>query len=384
LPVALFALVYLNLNVAVFGGFQLETLQTFFAILAAGAAMEALSGGRAIDALVVGLATGVSMMLKPTGGAVLGAFAVAAAVRYSRERRKLFAHATAAAGGLAIPAAAVLAYLIRTDILKDMPDLYRQIARYAAETPLAGSDYLKPVIVCVVVGFPTMVRGWVCRRDAIRDASTGGMAFRVFVVAWFALELTGAIMQRRMYSYHFLPVAAPAALLFGMSPRRNRISSLTAALAPAALLSVLGARETITACWGEPSRMAVSDYIVAHTSESDRVWQDSMPRLLLETNRKPGTRIPLTFLFFNHDAAPLEYCAIMLRDFEIRRPKYIILPSDLERKLKYESERAPEMQRRPVRAENYSIAWRSIDAYVRAHYTAETTIDHETIWRRAD
>jgi hypothetical protein len=74
----------------------------------------------------------------------------------------------------------------------------------------------------------------------------------------------------------------------------------------------------------------------------------------------------------------------MLRDFEIRRPKYIILPSDLERKLKYESERAPEMQRRPVRAENYRIAWRSIDAYVRAHYTAETTIEHETIWRRAD
>ena len=40
LPALLFALVYLNFNFAVFGGFQLETIQTFFAILAAGAAME--------------------------------------------------------------------------------------------------------------------------------------------------------------------------------------------------------------------------------------------------------------------------------------------------------------------------------------------------------
>jgi hypothetical protein len=381
-PVALFALVYLNLNVAVFGGFQLETLQTFFAILAAGAAMEALADQSARDAFVVGLAAGCAMMLKPTGGAALGAFALAATSRFAHSPRKLIAHGASAACGVAIPAIAALLYLMRHDILNDMPALCRQIARYAAETPLAGADYLKPFIVCAVVGFPIAVRGWVCRRDRIRDAASGGL--RLFVVSWFVLELLGAVMQRRMYSYHFLPVAAPAALLYGVFPRRNRVSALAAALAPAALLSILGARETIAACWGQPQRMAVSDYIVAHTKQSDRVWQDSMPRLLMETNRQPGSRIPLAFLFFNYDQAPLEYSAIMLRDFELRRPKYLIMPQDLERKLSYESERAPEMQRRPIRAQNYRIAWRRIDAYVRAHYAPETTIEHETVWRRLD
>jgi hypothetical protein len=384
LPVALFAIVYLNLNVAVFGGFQLETLQTFFAILAAGAAMEALCGRRAIDAFVVGLAAGCAMMLKPTGGAVMGAFALAAMVQFAGQPRKLLAHGLSAACGVAVPGAVVLAYLFHTNILKDMPDLYRQIARYAAETPIAGADYLKPIIVCVIVGLPIVVRGWVCRRDCIRGAPSGGRSLLIFSIAWFALELIGAVMQRRMYSYHFLPVAAPAALLYGVFPRRNRIAALTAALAPAALLSILGARETIAACWGQPYRLAVSDYIVAHTNESDRVWQDSMPRLLLETNRKPGARVPLTFLFFNHDAAPLEFSAIMLRDFELRRPKYIIMPADLERKLKYESDRAPEMQRRPTRAENYRIAWRRIDDYVRRNYLPEKSMDQEMIWRRSD
>jgi hypothetical protein len=382
LPVALFALVYLNLNVAVFGGFQLETLQMFFAVLAAGAAMEALSGRRAIDAFVVGLCAGCAMMLKPTGGSVLAAFAIAAVVQFAPNLRKILAHGLAAACGVAIPAVVVLLYLLRHDILKDMPALYAQIARYASETPLAAADFLKPIIVCIVAGFPIAVRAWVCRRDAIDESST--TAPRTFVAIWFALELLGAVMQRRMYSYHFLPVAAPAALMYGMFPRRNRPSALAAALLPAALLSILGARETIAACWGEPQRLTVSDYIVAQTLETDGVWQDSMPRLLLETGRQPGSRIPLTFLFFNHDAAPIEFCDVMLRDFELRRPKYIIMPVDLERKLEYESERAPEMQRRPVRAENYRIAWRRIDGYVRAHYTAETVIDHETVWRRVD
>jgi hypothetical protein len=382
LPVALFALVYLNLNVAVFGGFQLETLQTFFAILAAGAAMEALAGARAIDAFVVGLASGCAMMLKPTGGAVLGAFAIAAVVRFASEPRKLLFHGASAACGLALPALCVLAYLLRHNILKDMQPLYAQIARYATETPLAGSDYLKPFIVCVIAGFPVAVRGWVCRRDSIGETASARGTMVIFAGAWFALELTGAVMQRRMYSYHFLPVAGPAALLYGMFPRRNRVPALAAALLPAALLSVLGARETIAACWGQPYRMAVSDYIVAHTNEKDSVWQDSLPRLLLETNRRPGSRVPLAFLFFNHDTAPLEFSATMLRDFEIRRPKYIIIPIDLERKLTYETQRAPEMQRRPIRAQNYRIAWRAIEAYVREHYVDETSIGTETLWRR--
>ena len=46
-PTALFGVVYFNLNLAVFGGFQLETLQIFFVALAAGIALEVLCCDRA-------------------------------------------------------------------------------------------------------------------------------------------------------------------------------------------------------------------------------------------------------------------------------------------------------------------------------------------------
>src|SRR5207249_1042276 len=134
-------------------------------------------------------------------------------------------------------------YLIRTDILRDMPDLYRQIARYAAETPLQAPDWLKPMVVLLVVLFPTVIRGWVFRRDAVEDESgetaSVGSALLLFPIAWLALELAGAVMQRRMYSYHFLPVILPAALIFGMLPRRDHVISLSAALLPAILISLL-------------------------------------------------------------------------------------------------------------------------------------------------
>jgi len=136
LPAMLFALVFFNLHVAVYGGFQLETMQCFLAILAAGAAMEALSGRTCTcDAFVCGLAAGCAAMLKPTGGAVLAAFAIAAAISWYRTPRRLLRHAAAAACGLAIPIGVTLAYLIGTDTLHEIPALYRQIARYAAATP---------------------------------------------------------------------------------------------------------------------------------------------------------------------------------------------------------------------------------------------------------
>src|SRR5262245_56137571 len=77
LPVTLFAIVYLNLTAAVFGGFQLETMHIFFAVLGALAAMEALRSDNAWDAFVVGLSAGCAAMLKPTGFAVAGAFLIA-------------------------------------------------------------------------------------------------------------------------------------------------------------------------------------------------------------------------------------------------------------------------------------------------------------------
>src|SRR5207237_3620017 len=83
LPACLMAMVYLNFTTAVFGGFQLETIQAMFTVIAASAAMGALSvaatpasplrsrdkhgdagvaATRLMDAFLVGLASGCAAM----------------------------------------------------------------------------------------------------------------------------------------------------------------------------------------------------------------------------------------------------------------------------------------------------------------------------------
>jgi hypothetical protein len=83
-PTILFGLVYLNLNTVVFGGFQLETIQVFFASLAAMAAAELLATpapsapsppltapsatGLFADAFALGLCAGCAALAGPCIG----------------------------------------------------------------------------------------------------------------------------------------------------------------------------------------------------------------------------------------------------------------------------------------------------------------------------
>src|SRR5439155_12770816 len=138
-------------------------------------------------------------------------------------------------------------------------------------------------------------------------------------------EMIGVVMQRRMYAYHFLVLAAPAALLFAALPRRDRVVPIFLALAPMAIFSIYGGALTIELTYRGRQRMEVSDYLAAHTHRDDCVWQDDYPRLLIETGLRPASRVPLTFLFANHDSAPLEYTQVILSDFENRRPRIIVL-----------------------------------------------------------
>jgi hypothetical protein len=381
LPALLFALVYFNLYVAVYGGFQLETMQCFFVILAAGAAMEALRGKACSrDAFVVGLAAGCAAMLKPTGVAVLVAFAVAGVVAWRRTPWKLIRHGGAARFGLAIPAVVTLVYLIATDVWRDMPALYRQISTYAAATPFEWVDLLKPLTVIVVVGFPMLVRGWVGRRDRIETSAPRSIV--IFLIAWLVFEFAGVLAQRRMYAYHFLPLAPPAALLFAAIPRRERLAHLAAGLLPAAVASIVFGGVLIAQADEKRDMNAASEYLLDHARPGDRIWHDWMARTLIETGLEPGSRVPLTFLFMNHDAAPQEFSRMILDDFERLEPEYVVLHTDLEARLDDLCARAPELAASPVRAENYRRAYRAIEAYVKVNYAVDADVGRQTVYRR--
>ena len=218
--------------------------------------------------------------------------------------------------------------------------------------------------------------------DAEGEASS--RAIVAFAMIWFLLELLGALMQRRMYAYHFLPVAAPAALLFGILPRRDTPMHLMAALGPVIAFSLIGSVEVLNYPDPRGPILPTSAYLLEHAAPGDAVWQDSMPRLLLETNLRPGARYPIMFIFGNHDTAALEYTPVLLSDFERRRPKFIILPTDMDAKLKSETTEYAHLLRSPVRAKNFSFAWREVERYVHAHYQPEIQIRSETIYQRRD
>ena len=113
----LFALVYLNLNFAVFGGFQLETPQAFFTALAAAAGLEALRDEDRRDAFAVGLCAGTAAMLKPSGLAVGAAFALAVICAASSWRAVLKL-GVASFLGLLLPLIMAVIYLAAADNLQ--------------------------------------------------------------------------------------------------------------------------------------------------------------------------------------------------------------------------------------------------------------------------
>jgi hypothetical protein len=377
----LFAIVYLNFNFAVFGGFQLETPQALLTSLAAAAALEALGGDDLRDAFTMGLCAGTAALLKPTGIVVAAAFAVVV-VMYARSWRSVARLGVASILGAMFPLATALIYLIAADNLADIPAMLRQISSYAGNSAWEWKDIVKPMIVCVLAGFPMLVRGGIFRRAQDRVAGRATPAMVMFVLIWLALEAVGVAAQRRMYAYHFMVLAPPLALLFGMLPRTARTAPLAAALMPMALFSVFGASLVFQHTGiGRPT-MAVSDYVNAHAAPCDFVWQDDAARLVLETNLRCGSRYPLMFLLANTDLAPLEYSEIILKDFEQTRPKYIVLRSDLDCYVEWQCGAILELERFPRRRENFRCAWGHIESYVRSNYEPEAQVGQHVVWRR--
>jgi hypothetical protein len=184
-----------------------------------------------------------------------------------------------------------------------------------------------------------------------------------------------------MYSYHFLPIFAPAAILYGLMPATQRVVPLFAGLIPAVLLSLGFAIPQLTRLsqTGEP--LAVSRYLVKHASSGSALWGDPCARVLIETNLRPGARLSFTSPLANYDEGPIELGRVLLADLEQRRPEYILLrevtpPQPLGL--------APILKLRPKRLANYESALRNIRGYVSRYYRREIEIEGVGVYRRIE
>ena len=204
---------------------------------------------------------------------------------------------------------------------------------------------------------------------------------RIFVIAWFIIDLMAVIAQRRLYPYHFLPLACPAALLYGLLSKDLKPMALAGGLLPIALLSLTWEGSSISQLSRGFQHMPASDFIAAHTTPDDTVFADQIGRLLIETDRNPGSRLGTFFYFVNDDDAPREYCQTLLGDFESRKPKYLVLADGWDRPVPVLAN-CNVLSQSPQRRENFIAAWAVLRAYVALHYHQESKMDGVLIYRR--
>jgi hypothetical protein len=371
-----------NFCPALFGGFQLETTLTLTAAAAAVFAMSALTTGRCVPAFICGLISGCAVYLKPTGLSVAATFV---GIQFLQSLnwikhpdaftfRRTIRQWTALLAGLLIPIAMAVIYLWAADTLQDMPRLYHQISDYAQNSVWGIYTTLKILVALMALTVPI----WLRRRLGFK---TPPSMLGVFAAAWLAIEFVGVIAQRRMYGYHFLVLAAPAALLFGQIPAKPRWSTLLLPLAPAIFFSMWACAWQL---FGRPDspRLAISNYLLQHAHPDDSVWMDNMPRLLMETGLRPASRHLITLPFYNADNSPKQMGAELLSDLTNHPPTYIIIPTDARAMLAKHCRFMPELADRPQRRQNYCAVWNSLFDFIEKNYQPATTLGDRTIYTR--
>lgn len=378
-PVFLFSMVYLNLSPVAYRGFQLETVQCFFSILAAVYGLRLLSGSGAgvINGVLVGLFAGAAAMLKPTGMAVAGAMMMGLLLRGRAGWRGILA----TMGGLLVVPALVLLWVWRAGLMREMPPLFREIALYGSGTPIVAEDWLKPVLALVVAGLPFLAIR-ICRSGAevVKQRSERPLVF--FAIAWLILEVVGVVLQKRMYIYHFLPIAPPLAVLFGMVGMGRRPGAYIVALTPLLLLSFTHSLGDFASLRHGVRNLPESDYLLAHALPGESVVGDPIERILMETQLRCGARYAHLFYMFNHDEAPAEYGRRFLDDLELNRPEWVVFRTDRQSNHLIQCVTQSMLSESPRRKAAFLAAWAKIDAYIAEHYAPVTQAGEMTIYRR--
>lgn len=382
LPVGLASALWLNFPPLVYGHLQLETIQILFTTLAGCAAMELIAQRGWRSAVLIGLCASIAMWAKPTAGAVV--VAAVGAILFGTAwnwRARFTSIAWIAVGGL-IPSIVCAGLLWSLGMIEPLPATVAQIRDYASHSTAKWADAIKPLFVLAVLMFPAVVWAYVFRRDAIPSERRGAMT--LFIVGWLLMETVAVVMQRRMYAYHFLVLAPPASLVLGLFLRTPRFASIGFALGPVALLSAIFTCQMF--CFPERAlRMQnVIAWLDVHARPQDAVWMDDYPQLMVETNLRPGSRVPLTFLFGNSDMAPLHFSSIILDDLRTRKPEWVVLYQDVGKYIDFYRHHMVEIAEFPERGRNFEKAWRDIDGYVRSHYVVAERVDGMDILKRAE
>ncbi|HSI32808.1 MAG: hypothetical protein ACAI43_25440 [Phycisphaerae bacterium] len=397
-----FAAVFLNFGPAAYRGFQLETLVAAFAAFAGCVAMRLLSAPgqsaralpespprirsspdvavRALTSFALGVSAALAANLKPTGGAVLGAFAIACLLR------RQFAPVAFATLGFLIPTAAVAAWTWHAGLIPEMPALWREISLYGSGTPVLPADLLlKAFTLAGLCGLTFYGARRIARPRASHNTPAPRDRTMTFLLTWLVLELLGVYLQKRMYSYHFLPLAPPLALLFGKlfaTAREIRPLGLAAALAPALGLSLAWSAGDFKTLLTGPRTLPESDYLRAHARPTDRIVGDGIERLLMETNLRCGSRYAHLFYLANHDAAPAAFGDRFLSDLTTNKPEWAIFPTNWRERRERSVRDLPLYAERPARAAAYLAVTAHIQSHVETHYAPVTQIGPNTIWRR--
>jgi hypothetical protein len=390
-PAFAFGLVFLNFSPVAYRGFQLETVQCFFACIAGAFALRALSigtesekdgdGPRRIlmNCFLAGLMAGVAAMFKPTAAAVAGALMFTLLLFGSRRASSIVFTLI----GLLVAPLLVFLWVWRAGLLAEMPPLFREISLYGSGTPIVPADWIKPAVAMVVGAFPFIIAR-ICRSGATQGAPLSRKrVFVFFAVAWLILEALGVLLQRRMYIYHFLPVAPPLALLFGWACLGRRLGVYAVALTPILLISLFQSRGDFSILLKSGiANLPESDYLLAHASPGDSVVGDPLERVLMETHLRCGARYVHLFYFMNHDDAPLEYVGRFIEDIDKNQPKWAVFRTDSAAHRLMQCRGQTMLSENPRRQTNFLAAWARIDRYLAEHYQPVAQAGEMTVYQR--
>ena len=108
-----------------------------------------------------------------------------------------------------------------TDTLRDIPDLYHQIARYASDTPMTWVDFCKPLVVLAILGFPILVRAVIFRMERVPFVDKSGIhALRETLLTMgkkdIVFILTGLQpeVRRQLEDWQIIPQVIPVDRVF--------------------------------------------------------------------------------------------------------------------------------------------------------------------------